>query len=329
MRARGRAEGAPVQVDLTRVRRAAAAAGGGQAEEQQKQAPPARPRTGPKRARKPGLFRRRARRRPAPEADPDIALRRRQVAEQQARSLLRRSMMILAALAAAGGIAWLLNSPYLSIDEVVVTGASNAAVDEILARHRVVEGRPLASVRAGAVEESLLADPWVVSASVKLVFPTRIEVYVQERSPVAWLPVEDSWALLAEDGAVVYYADSSDSARSGIHIQSEDPGLGGEVENDYVYGALRFLEGLPSGMAAESAVRVIEGELWAKVEGRAVRLGSPVDMASKAESLQAVIGAAPGGVIDVTAPGRPSVRPWERIAPLERSDLSIKLQLEP
>lgn len=317
-----------MQVDLTRVRRAAEGAG-----RQTKEVPPgdrpARSRAGAGPVRKPGLFgRRRSRRRPAPAVDPDIARRRSQVAEQQARSLLRRSLMVLAALGAAGGIAWLLNSPYLSIDEVAVTGASNSAVDEILVRHQVVEGRPLASVRAGAVEESLRADPWVVSASVKLVFPTRIEVYVKERSPLAWMPLEDSWALLAEDGVVVYYADSSGSARSGIRIESEDPGLGGEVDDDHVYGALRFLEGLPREMAGQSAVRVIEGELWARVENRAVRLGSPVDMDSKAESLRAVIGAAPEGVIDVTAPGRPAVRPWDRIGPLERTDLNIKLQLE-
>ena len=237
--------------------------------------------------------------------------------------------MILAALGAAGGIAWLLNSPYLSIEEVAVTGASNAAVDEILARHQVVEGRPLASVRAGAVEESLAADPWVVSASVKLVFPTRIEVYVKERTSIAWLPLEEGWALLADDGVIVYYSDSSDATRSGILIEAEDPGLGGVVEDDYVYGALRFLEGLSSGLAPQSAVRLIEGELWAKVSSRAVRLGAPVEMASKAESLQAVIAAAPDGVIDVTAPGRPAVRPWERVDPFFKSRLNLKLQLQP
>ena len=319
-----------MEVDLTRVRSAASRAGAGRGGRQAGEEAPGAPS-----ARKAGLVRRlglfggRRRRRPAPAIDPDIARRRSQVAEQQARSLLRRSLMILAALGAAGGIAWLLNSPYLSIEEVAVTGASNAAVDEILARHQVVEGRPLASVRAGAVEESLAADPWVVSASVKLVFPTRIEVYVKERTSIAWLPLEGGWALLAEDGVIVYYSDSSDATRSGILIEAEDPGLGGVVEDDYVYGALRFLEGLSSGLAPQSAVRLIEGELWAKVSSRAVRLGAPVEMASKAESLQAVIAAAPDGVIDVTAPGRPAVRPWERVDPFFKSRLNLKLQLEP
>ena len=274
------------------------------------------------------LLRRRGGNNPNEAIDPDIARRRSQVAEQKARSLLLRSLMILAALGAAGLIAWLLNSPYLSIEEVRVKGASNAAVEEVLVRHQVVEGRPLAAIRAGSVEEGLAADPWVVSASVRLVFPTRIEVYVQERAPVAWMPMEGRWALLADDGVIVDYADAPRSAGSVIHIEVEDPGLGGEVENEDVYGALRFLEALPDDLAAQSAVHMIGEEIWVNLGNRPVRQGTPIEMTSKAESLHAVIGIAPEGVIDVTAPGRPAVSPWKAVKPLEKRDLYLQLQLE-
>lgn len=274
------------------------------------------------------LLRRRAGSNPNEAVDPDIARRRSQVAEQKARSLLLRSLMILAALGAAGLIAWLLNSPYLSIEEVMVKGASNAAVEEVLARHQVVEGRPLAAIRVGSVEEGLAADPWVVSASVRLVFPTRIEVYVQERAPVAWMPLEGRWALLADDGVIVDYADAPRPDGSVIHIAVEDPGLGGEVENEDVFGALRFLEALPDDLAAQSAVHMIGEEIWVNAANRPVRLGTPIEMASKAESLHAVIGIAPDGVIDVTAPGRPAVSPWKAVKPLEKRALYLQLQLE-
>lgn len=286
-------------------------------------APPAR-----RPAPDPELLRRRVRSNPGEAMDPDIARRRSQVAEQKARSLLLRSLMILAALGAAGLIAWLLNSPYLSIEEVMVKGASNAAVEEVLARHQVVEGRPLAAIRVGSVEEGLAADPWVVSASVRLVFPTRIEVYVQERAPVAWMPMEGRWALLADDGVIVDYVDDPRPDGSVIHIAVEDPGLGGEVENEDVFGALRFLEALPDDLAAQSAVRMIGEEIWVNMGNRPVRLGTPIEMASKAESLHAVIGIAPDGVIDVTAPGRPAVSPWKAVKPLEKRDLYLQLQLE-
>ena len=274
------------------------------------------------------LLRRRRRGGPDEAVDPDIARRRSQVAEQKARSLLLRSLMILAALGAAGLIAWLLNSPYLSIEEVMVKGSSNAAVEEVLVRHQVVEGRPLAAIRVGAVEEGLAADPWVVSASVRLVFPTRIEVYIRERAPVAWMPMEGRWALLADDGVIVDYADDPRPAGSVIHIEVEDPGLGGEVENDDVFGALRFLEALPDDLAAQSAVHMIGEEIWVNAGNRPVRLGTSIEMASKAESLHAVIGIAPDGVIDVTAPGRPAVSPWKAIKPLEKRELYLQLQLK-
>ena len=253
--------------------------------------------------------------------DPDIARRRRQVAEQRARSLMRRSLMILAVMAVVGGIAWLFSSPYLSVEEVAVSGVHNAAVDEILARHRVIEGRPLAAIRVGSVEEGLAADPWVASASVKLVFPTRVEVYVQERKPAAWMQLEDRWGLLADDGVILDYVDFPNSARSVIRIPVEDPGLGGRVLDEDVLGALRFLEAIPEDMAKRSAVQVIGGDLWVMVRRRAVRLGAPVEVASKAESLLVILDSVPDGVIDVTAPGRPAVSAWEIVDPGVKNSL--------
>ena len=136
------------------------------------------------------------------KVDPRIIRRRLEVAEQQARSRVRRSLVILMVLAGAGGVAWLLASPYMSVHRVVVDGATHAGVEEILVRHQVVEGRPLVAIRVGSVEENLVADPWIESASVKLVFPTQVEVNVQERVAVAWIRLDGRWGLLAGDGGI-------------------------------------------------------------------------------------------------------------------------------
>ena len=243
------------------------------------------------------------------KVDPRIVRRRLEVAEQQARSRVRRSLVVLMVLAGVGCAAWLLVSPYMSVRSVVVEGTTRGEVEQILAREMVVEGRPLMAIRVVSVEEELEADPWIESASVKLVFPTQVEVYVREREAVAWMRLNDRWGLLAGDGVVIDYSDTPTPVRSMIRIPTEDPGLGGSVDNEDVFGALRFLEALPEDLARRSVLEVAEEELWVSVGYRRVRLGLSVDMEAKATSLLAVMDSDPDGVIDVTAPSRPAIRP--------------------
>ncbi|MDE0171597.1 MAG: FtsQ-type POTRA domain-containing protein [bacterium] len=240
--------------------------------------------------------------------DPRIIRRRLEVAEEQARSRVRRSLTLLLAMAGAGCVAWFFASPLMSVRAVVVDGASRSAVDEILSGAKVVEGRPMVAIRVGAIEEHLVADPWIESASVKVVFPTTVEVAVREREPIAWIRLEDQWGLLADGGLLVEYADSPTPIRSLIRIPVEDPGLGAAVENENVSGALQFLGALPEDLARRSVAKVVDEELWVLVGYRSVRIGLPVEMEAKAASLVAMINTAHGGVIDVTAPSRPAIR---------------------
>lgn len=239
--------------------------------------------------------------------DPRILRRRFEVAEEQARSSVRRSLVLLAVLAGVGCVAWLFVSPMMSVRTVVVDGASRSGVGDILTQDEVVEGRPMVAIRVGAIEEHLVADPWIESASVKVVFPTRVEVKVREREPVAWVQFDDRWGLLADDGILVDYADNPMPIRSLVRIPVEDPGLGAGVENENVSAVLQFLEVLPDDLARRSVVKVVDEELWVLVGYRVVRLGLPVEMEAKAASLIAMINYAHEGVIDVTAPSRPAI----------------------
>ena len=184
--------------------------------------------------------------------DPRIIRRRLEVAEYEARRRVRRSLVLLAGL---GCVAWFFVSPLMSVRSVVVDGAHRAPVEEILSGEKVVEGRPLVAIRVGTVEEHLVADPWIESASVKVVFPTRVEVNVREREPVAWIRLDNRWGLLADDGVLVEYADSPVPVRSLIRIPVEDPGLGVGVENENVFGVLQFLDALPDALARRSVAK--------------------------------------------------------------------------
>ena len=252
--------------------------------------------------------------------DPRIIRRRLEVAEYEARRRVRRSLVLLAGL---GCVAWFFVSPLMSVRSVVVDGAHRAPVEEILSGEKVVEGRPLVAIRVGTVEEHLVADPWIESASVKVVFPTRVEVNVREREPVAWIRLDNRWGLLADDGVLVEYADSPVPVRSLIRIPVEDPGLGVGVENENVFGVLQFLDALPDALARRSVAKMIDEEVWVLVGYRLVRLGLPVEMEAKAVSLLAMINTAHLGVIDITAPSRPAMRSPDTAGPMTSDSIDL------
>ena len=242
--------------------------------------------------------------------DPRLLRRRRTVAAENARRGIRRALWTLAALTLAGGAAALLNSSYLSVQSVTVSGVVNAEVEQALALHRVEEGRPMAVIRPGQIRDSILEDPWVRAAAVRLRLPNTVEVEVEERRGAAWVSLAGGgWALAALDGVVVGYADAVPEASPVIRITTSDPGLGGEINDDQVVGSLLYLDSLPLSVASQSGIYIAQDEIWAKTGERHVRLGTPIEMAEKAKAVVSVISLRQQGVIiDVIAPDRPAVR---------------------
>lgn len=239
--------------------------------------------------------------------DPRISERRQRVAEERARFDVRRVIWFLVVLGSLGLAFWLVTSPLLSVQTITIFGATHAQVEEVLAAQQVVEGRPLIAIRSDSVAEAIESDPWVRSAGVELVFPSHVEVTVEERVAVAWVPTGARWGLIADDGVVVRYADEPSSEAAPVQIRAEDPGLGLTVSEPEILGAVAFLQALPADLAATAIVRLADQEMWAWVAERNVRLGRPIDMAAKASALAAIIDSAPPGVIDMIAPTRPAI----------------------
>ena len=239
--------------------------------------------------------------------DPRLQERRRDVAEDRARVDLRRVVWFLVVLASVGAAMWLVTSPMLSVQTISVFGATNAQVTAVLESEEVVDGRPLIVIRSGAVVEALESDPWVRSAGVELVFPSHIEITIEERVAVAWVPIGTRWGLIADDGVLVAYAGEPTGGGAAVQIRTGDVGLGFRVEEPEILGAVVFLTALPDHIARRTTIRLNDGELWAWVGQRNVRLGRPIDMDAKAAALEAIVDSAPPGVIDLIAPSRPAV----------------------
>jgi cell division protein FtsQ len=239
--------------------------------------------------------------------DPRLQQRRKDVEEDRARVDVRRVVWFLSVLGAVGLAFCLVTSPMLSVQTIAIFGATNAQVSVALEAQEVVEGRPLVAIRSERVAEAIETDPWVRSAGVELVFPSHVEVTVSERLPAAWVPSGRRWALVADDGVVVAFADEPDVSAPVVQIPAASAALGKRVDEQEILGSVVFLDALADHLVARTTLRLSGGEVWAFVADRNVRLGRPIDMDAKAAALMAIIGSAPPGVIDVIAPSRPAV----------------------
>ena len=241
--------------------------------------------------------------------DPRLADRRKEVAEDRARRNIKRLLRLLIFLGILGAVVWLFLSPALSASSVEVIGVNSSRADESLTEEQVVAGRPLILIRQGSVEERLLADPWIKSADVDVSWPNRVEVVVDERTPVAWVETGDGWSRRAVDGVALPGSDTPDETMAHISLPMVDDA--GVYESFEVIGALEFVAALPISLATSTVIEFREGELWASVAGFEIRLGRPIEMEAKALTLAALLdeNLTAGSEINLIAPTNPSVSP--------------------
>jgi hypothetical protein len=211
----------------------------------------------------------------------------------------------------AGAAAVVLHSPWMSVREIEILGATHADVAGRLAAAGVGEGAIMIWLDPEAIEEAVRADPWVREVRVDRIFPSRLVVEVLEQTPAVWVAGEHSWMLVARTGAVLATAEAPGEGllRAEVFYPDHEPGdqpEGGE------WAELAGL-GLALGpeLAAEARVTREGGELWLEAQGCRARLGAATLLADKGRAFAALLGTGlpPGSQVDLIAPTRPAVTP--------------------
>jgi cell division protein FtsQ len=248
--------------------------------------------------------------------DPRIAARRRHVREQGARHRLRWLLGVVVVLLLALAAWWLVQSPYLAIDEIVVRGQRRADTQAALDRAGIAEGMPVVTVRTERVERELRADPWVRDAAVAIGFPHVVEIDILEHDPFAAVSTGSGWRVVAADGKVL---DEVAEAPAGLATVEGAPVVeaGALYTDAATLGALEFIGAVTPALRPRTRVAEVSGELWAYLDGYSARLGTAREMAEKGAVVSALVGDGvdEGWTIDVVAPGRPALVPPPAPAP--------------
>lgn len=247
---------------------------------------------------------------PPPSAGPDeetvriarLDFRKRRLAGRWRRVRVFLIALLLAAMVA--GSVWLVYfSSYVATRGVEVTGTRTLDDARIERTAEVPTGTPLARVDLDAIRARVEALASVRRVEVSRSWPHTVHIAVTERTPIAVLNLGDGLQALDSEGVLFGRYGSRPKNLPLVRTEPDTPA------EALVEGA-RVIDALPSRIAARvdmlevSSVDEIELVL---VNGRRVRWGSAEDSEQKAEVL-AVLLKRPGQQLDVSVPGRPSIK---------------------
>lgn len=89
------------------------------------------------------------------------------------------------------------------VNDILVTGRKEIAVDDILSRLSIMRDQPIFGIDIAAAEDSLSAIPWVKSVTISRRLPDTILVALDERTPAALWQYQKKLSLIDSEGAVL------------------------------------------------------------------------------------------------------------------------------
>jgi cell division protein FtsQ len=211
------------------------------------------------------------RRRPKP-----VRVRRRRAVDwlRAARKGWRPALIALALILAGIGLdALLFHSPWFVLagsDQIAVVGARHASKRQVLAAFSADLGRDIFFIPLAERQQAIEAIPWVKRATVMRLWPARLEVQVQERTPVAFARAGRRLQLVDENGVMLR---QPASGNYDFPIIDGLAGAGARNEDAAAWVAQRATQ-MQQFLAVMAAVRQDAGAGWRVSE---VDVGEPDD----------------------------------------------------
>ena len=219
--------------------------------------------------------------------------------------LLRRLLVLLLVVGLIAGAVWLVFfSSRLSVHEVSVTGTAVLTDDEVRRTAAVPLDVPLALSDLDAVAARVETLPAVKAADVSRDWPDGVAIDVTERQAVAVVEREGTWHGLDEEGVLYRTYPSPPDGLPQMQVKAS-------TSVEALEEAAHVVVALPAELLRRVEVidvGSIDAISFRLTGGARVTWGSADESEDKARVL-AVLLREPASAYDVTAPGRPTLRP--------------------
>ena len=217
----------------------------------------------------------------------------------------RRVLLAVLVLGVAGALVWLVFfSSVLAVRSARVDGVSVLRAGEVTRVAQVPTGVPLATVDLDAIEARVEDLAPVLDADVSRSWPDQVLITVTERTAVVAVDREGTWKGVDADGVVFRDYPRQPDGLPVVEMQAD-------TSSEALSEAALVVGALPDDILRRVRsldVRSIDSIVLRLTGGATVSWGSADQAADKARVL-AVLLRQEGSRYDVTAPGRPTVRP--------------------
>ncbi len=252
--------------------------------------------------------------------DPRIQARRVTVARQAGRSRRRR---ILAGLAGSAlcvlGLA-LVHSSFLGARHVQVFGAPNIEASTVIAAAGLEGAPPLVDLNPASIASRVERLPWVLSAGVRIAWPSTVAINVTERTPVAAVSVPGaslSYAICDVTGRVLEVVSRRPRSLPVVVLGGRGAGVPGGPGSSLPpqdRAELEVAAAMPESMVAatKGIFPSSDGVLLALQNGPEAIVGDSSSLHEKFVALATVLahgGLGGTGAIDLRVPSAPVLLP--------------------
>lgn len=186
----------------------------------------------------------------------------------------------------------LARSPVFEVKEIRVVGNNALTVEKLVATSGINTGVNIFRLDLKSNAEKVKAIPLIKSVEINRVFPSTVEIVVQERQPIALLPIQGGFIQVDEDGFCLQNSNLTSSqipVVTGISFKAPVPG--GKITSESLKKGLAVAKGLPAGLIPMISEIHVDGEqvIVYTLDGIQCRLGIPGDVQQKGEVFMKVL----------------------------------------
>lgn len=212
-----------------------------------------------------------------------VLLVKRQILRRKQKINLAESIFFIVMVVLTSFI--LLRSSLFEVKSIVVQGNNHLASDKIVSVSGITPGTNIFKLELAGAKENLKVLPMLKSVEMSRVLPSRVVIRVQERQPVALVPVPDGFLEVDEEGVYLQKGSISESGLpvvTGITAAVSVPGQ--VVRGEKLAVSLDVISELPEPLLKELSEINIDAQgraVFYTMDGVQCRLGRPVDIAEK------------------------------------------------
>ena len=244
------------------------------------------------------------------EIDPRIEARREEIRRESGRKRLRVLVIVAVVLVTLVGTYLTIESPFLDVDHVDVTGAVHLSPEQVRAAAAIAPGRALLRVDLGAVARRVERLPWVARVHVKRDLPGTLRVQVVEAKPVAFVRARGQVAVIGPDDRVIAWSRTVPAGGVEITGVRRVPARGQLLSPP---GTAAVVEAVPAELRPRVRAIALRPDTIAVLYlGGEIRLGGADHLDAKYAAALAVIHAYAGrpfDFVDVSVPTDPVSSP--------------------